>query len=365
MKKLILILLFIPLLFIPILTSAQCDPLDGCVNGSGIYTWDSGDKYQGEFKDGLFHGNGTFFYSNGNKYIGQWKNDKENGQGIFILESGDKYDGQFKDGLFHGTGNLIFNGGDIYEGEFQENQFSGYGTLIYSNGNQYEGQWKNNTFHGQGIFTYLEKDKYEGGFFEGVKSDQGTYTYANGSIESGEWRNDKIWDGIFTLNSNKEGEEGLEIKFIYEQGIIIDTLQNNKNYFNANDIIGEDFSDTIKLIDRKSKYDIVLTINNVPVKWRFDTGAEITSISIDQWEKIKSKINYKDLNIIQITTGVGGDSSGDLVKIKDEIAIGSYLVKNFIIKIANNKHSLLGIDFLQKFSNVKWNMNEGTLIIYK
>ena len=357
--------LLILFLFFPILVFSQCDPVAGCINGKGIYTWDSGDIYNGEFKNGFFHGNGTYLYSNGNKYIGQWKNNKEHGKGVFTLSSGDKYEGGFKNGNFDGEGILTSISGDIYKGEFRDNQSNGYGILKYNNGDKYEGYWSENKFNGEGVYTYFKGDKYVGYFKDGLKSGEGTYTYTNRHIESGQWKDDKIWNGVYTFFSNKEGEEGLEINFFYNNGNIVDTLQNNINYFNTYDIIGNNKSDTILLVNKKTKYDIVLNINNVPVTWRFDTGAETTSISIDQWEKVKSKINYEDLNISRKTEGVGGFSNGRLVKITDEIQIGDYLVKNFIVSIANNKHSLLGIDFLQKFSNVKWNMNDASLILFK
>ena len=352
-------------LFTPIFVFSQCDPIDGCENGKGTYIWDSGDKYEGRFKDGLFHGNGTFYYSNGNKYVGQWKNNKEHGLGSLTLKSGDKYDGEFKNGNFDGEGVLIAINGDKYVGEFKNNQSDGYGIINYNNGDKYEGYWKDNRFNGEGLYTYFEGDRYQGNFIDGFKSGTGAYYYSNKDIESGQWKNDKIWDGTYTFFSKDKGEEGLKIIFFYENGIVIDTLQNNINYFNKDDVIGDKSSDTISLINRKTKYDIVLTINEVKVTWRFDTGAETTSISIDQWQKIKSKINYEDLNITRKTEGVGGFSSGKLVKITDEIKVGDYLLKNFIISIANNKHSLLGVDFLQKFSNVKWDMNKASIILFK
>lgn len=357
--------LLIIFLLIPTFVFSQCDPIDGCINGKGIYTWDSGDKYDGEFKNGFFHGNGTYLYSNGNKYIGQWKNNKEHGIGVFTLSSGDRYEGEFKNGNFDGQGILTSISGDIYKGEFKDNQSNGYGVLKYNNGDEYAGNWKENKFNGQGIYNYFEGDKYVGNFKDGLKSGEGTYTYTNRDIESGQWKNDNIWDGIYTFLSNKEGEEGLEIRFFYTNGNVVDTLRNNINYFNKDDIIGDHTSDTIFLVDRKTKYDIVLSINSVSVTWRFDTGAETTSISMDQWKDIKSKINYEDLNISRKTEGIGGFSTGRLIKITDEIQIGDYLVKNFIVSIANNKHSLLGIDFLQKFSNVRWNMKDASLILFK
>ena len=49
-------------LFVLLFTSslfANCTSGD-CVNGSGIYSFDDGDEYVGEFKSGEYHGEETF-----------------------------------------------------------------------------------------------------------------------------------------------------------------------------------------------------------------------------------------------------------------------------------------------------------------
>ena len=52
---------------------AQCIKGD-CINGQGTFTWESGDKYVGEWKDGLQHGQGTFIFANGTVDKGIWEN---------------------------------------------------------------------------------------------------------------------------------------------------------------------------------------------------------------------------------------------------------------------------------------------------
>ena len=39
--------LLFPILFLPIILFAQCDPVDGCINGEGVYKWESGDRFEG------------------------------------------------------------------------------------------------------------------------------------------------------------------------------------------------------------------------------------------------------------------------------------------------------------------------------
>jgi hypothetical protein len=43
------------------------------------------------------NGKGIFYYNNGDRYDGNWKDDKKNGQGIYYFNNGDRYDGNWKD----------------------------------------------------------------------------------------------------------------------------------------------------------------------------------------------------------------------------------------------------------------------------
>lgn len=66
----------------------------------GIYKWDSGDRYAGQFKDGKFNGIGVYTWSSGQKYVGQFKNGDFNGIGRFYYnEQSRSKISTFKDGL--------------------------------------------------------------------------------------------------------------------------------------------------------------------------------------------------------------------------------------------------------------------------
>ena len=73
MKKLLLILLCVPLIGL-----GQCISGD-CVKGYGTFKWSVG-EYVGNWKDGKMHGQGTYLFINGSKYVGEWKEDHMNGQ---------------------------------------------------------------------------------------------------------------------------------------------------------------------------------------------------------------------------------------------------------------------------------------------
>jgi len=60
----------------------------------------------------------------------------DNGYGIFGFDDGRVYEGQWKKGLFDGMGKLIFISGSIYTGEFEKGLMHGYGKITLLNGSE-------------------------------------------------------------------------------------------------------------------------------------------------------------------------------------------------------------------------------------
>ena len=103
MKKLLLILIALPMIGF-----GQCISGD-CENGQGTYTFQGeweGDKYSGEWKSGKRDGRGTYTYANGelegDKYFGDYKDNKKHGKGTFTNTDGTVYKGLFKDDKYVG-----------------------------------------------------------------------------------------------------------------------------------------------------------------------------------------------------------------------------------------------------------------------
>ena len=59
-----------------------------------------------------------------------------NGYGIFVFDDGRVYEGQWKKGLFDGMGKLIFISGSKYTGEFKKGLMHGYGKINLLNGSE-------------------------------------------------------------------------------------------------------------------------------------------------------------------------------------------------------------------------------------
>jgi|GEM_PF-730527 len=92
-------------------------------SGHGTLTWQSGNKYEGDFKDGLMHGRGVITWTDGNKYEGDFKFGLMHGKGVRVYSNGDIYEGQFKNGLPDGKGKYIQTNGKIIDGFWVEGAY--------------------------------------------------------------------------------------------------------------------------------------------------------------------------------------------------------------------------------------------------
>src|ERR1039458_1510619 len=55
-----------------------------CNNGPGVYTWATGEKYDGQWKNSEREGTGEAWWSDGAYYAGTWANGKMMGFGKFV-----------------------------------------------------------------------------------------------------------------------------------------------------------------------------------------------------------------------------------------------------------------------------------------
>ena len=214
--------------------------------------------------------------------------------------------------------------------------------ITYTNA-VYKGKCKNSQCHGYGTLVFNKNnEKYEGDWINGKKHGYGTYYYDDGTEWTGEWIDDEKGEGHY----------------------------NNENYYNPKDIIGSTNWTIIKLdelidVDGQGCFNIVLDFNGVKQDFLFDTGCSSFLINQEFLEVLKKK----GFVVRQLQSGFGSTAANQTILMEqyviEKITIGEYTVNNLVIDVHDNGSLLLGMGFLNKFSNVEWNKKDNTLKLYK
>lgn len=163
---------------------------EGEKHGFGLYVWEDGDEFEGEYKNDSMH-KGTFRYVSGSSYEGEFRDNLKHGIGIFRYPDGTEYEGEWQEDQKHGRGVFTMSDGDKYEGEFRDDKINGYGVYSFACGDVYEGEYKDYQKHGQGTFRFASGTVYEGGWKEDKKHGKGTFRYASGEVFEAEWEDDE------------------------------------------------------------------------------------------------------------------------------------------------------------------------------
>ncbi|MFY0616765.1 MORN repeat-containing protein [Shimia sp.] len=145
-------------------------------------------KREGTFNDDLLlDGQGTQVFDSGDRYEGQFRAGLRHGRGVYRFADGAIYEGAFVENTRHGTGTLKFANGDVFTGDFKENERTGDGTYSFASGSRYSGGFLNGKWHGQGVMQHSDGTSFEGSFEEGVRHGIGTLKFANGVVYVGDF----------------------------------------------------------------------------------------------------------------------------------------------------------------------------------
>ena len=133
----------------------------GNLDGIGVYIWNNGIKYIGNWKEGNMHDVGVLFDKN-NKLIfkGNYYNNKKYGKGKFYFKDKEYYEGEFFDDKMEGKGIYYYDNGDSWEGYFKNNMKHGVGIMTYkSSGDIYLYEFENDNYMGSTPLNPQEKEK--------------------------------------------------------------------------------------------------------------------------------------------------------------------------------------------------------------
>jgi hypothetical protein len=98
MKKLLLLIMIVPMIGFGQCISGNCD------NGLGTYLYEGGNEYSGQWKNGERDGLGQWIGTNGNWYQGSWKGNEKHGYGTYGWNTGEEYQGFWQYDKRHSLG---------------------------------------------------------------------------------------------------------------------------------------------------------------------------------------------------------------------------------------------------------------------
>lgn len=159
-------------------------------SGKHLETYPNNEKYIGEIKNGKRDGFGIYYFNDGSTYEGAWLNGKKYGKGKYTLPDKRYYEGDWKDDKRHGLGLFVFKDGSEYQGQWKDDKRTGNGNLSFNDGTEYEGDWLNGAITGKGYLELPDNSFYYGDFKNNKKNGKGIFIWSDGSSYEGIWKND-------------------------------------------------------------------------------------------------------------------------------------------------------------------------------
>jgi hypothetical protein len=73
-----------------------------CYVSDGIFTWQDGSRYDGQWQRGMKHGSGTLRLASGEQQFAEnWRRDKKNGRGWLLAADGVQHRGTWANDQWH------------------------------------------------------------------------------------------------------------------------------------------------------------------------------------------------------------------------------------------------------------------------
>lgn len=175
-----------------------------------MQTYDNG-SYKGQLYDGSRSGLGMYSWNSGTYYVGNWNSGSKNGRAIYMAEQGYivsncadcvYYVGGWSSGDKSGSGTCYDKFGNlIYDGDFSNDKptgsypMTGYNSYKFecqelSGGDYYVGETRDGKRHGKGIYIWSSGDMWYGQWKDGIRDGYGIYMPYQGSVSTGTWKGD-------------------------------------------------------------------------------------------------------------------------------------------------------------------------------
>ena len=292
-------------LIFSIYSYSQCKSGD-CDNGTGLYQFEDGVYFQGEFKNGEYI-KGKLHYLNGDIYEGTFLNKKLNGPNCEWNTNNQTRSGTFKEGkLISGIiEQKNVEQTDRWEGTFNENtKLIGEGTFTRNSNikGKYirKGNFNNGVLNDKnGYILYYDKRYYEGEVKDNLPNGEGKMTFPN----------DNIQEGIFL---DGQFQRGLNLQKSLDDNSLVIPLEYDSSH---------------------RVYYIYIEIGGTKIKTVFDTGASFLSIDKEYLYSAKKQNLVSEISKITTSDANNNKTSNDL-----------YLLENLNVLTKNDK--MLSIPFV-------------------
>lgn len=174
--------------------------------GGGRFDFDDGGTFCGGWEEGKANGHGVCTGPKGmGEYAGAWQYGFEI-SGIYTWPSGNSFEGQWFQGKRHGLGTET-KGRWIYKGEWTQGFKGRYGVRASDNsGAKYEGTWTTGLQDGYGCETYADGGSYQGQWLRGMRHGYGVRQSVPYGLAS-HYRTNTLRDSLTSLRSENEDEQ--------------------------------------------------------------------------------------------------------------------------------------------------------------
>ena len=256
------------------------------------------------------------------------------------------------------------SGQHFFEGAYQDGS-------IYT----YKGNFERHQFHGSGVFK-TEGVEIEGAFVNGSLS--------TGTIVMSNTNGHRKFVGSFEMEENYfftadliDGQEitttslGVITTCEYQNSKKIDCLSNDRNHYNQDDVNGAKKT-VIDMHYFSNEYYLPIRVGTKSIDIKWDTGAYGLVVNSEDFTTLKKLCDQND-DVYMESTGIqqqsiyaNGQGALGEIWVLNGLSIGEISVNSLLFVYDSSvTHSLLGMNFFDKFSNVKWDKASSQMVLFK
>ena len=258
------------------------------------------------------------------------------------------------------------SGQHSFEGTYQDGS-------IYT----YDGNFERHQFNGRGVFK-SENVEIEGAFVNGSLN-TGTMIIANTHSQLKLVGSFEMEENYFFTTDLIDGQEitttslGVVTTCDYQDSKKIDCLSNDRNHYNQDHLNGAKKT-VIDMHYFSNEYYLPIGVGSMSIDIKWDTGAYGLVVNSEDFATLNTLCDQDgNDNVYMESTGIqkqsiyaNGQGALGEIWVLNGLSIGEISVNSLLFVYDSSvTHSLLGMNFFDKFSNVKWDKASSQMVIFK